>query len=334
MKGTGQLGNRVTLRLPAPAKLNLCLHVTARRADGYHELETLFQLLDFGDEIELQVTAQSGVRRIGDVAGVAEDDDLSVRAARLLAAHCDCSAGARIKVYKRLPMGGGLGGGSSNAASVLVGLNQLWKLGLNEDELAGLGLRLGADVPVFVRGHSAFARGIGEELQALSLPEQWFVVLRPPVHVETAVIFASPSLTRDTPHLKIAGFPGNLDTEDGLDSFWARTRNDCEPVVRTLHPPVAATLDWLAGHGPARMSGTGACVFARMRSREAAEEVLEALWMESDPHAGGKATGRLAPGGVEGFVARGVNRSPLVDAMQRAAQGRAQGDGCAAPDGA
>lgn len=308
----------VALRLPAPAKLNLCLHVTARRADGYHELETLFQLLDFGDEIELEATARAGVERMGEVAGVAADDDLGVRAARLLASHCHVRAGARIKIHKRLPMGGGLGGGSSDAASVLVGLNQLWNCGLNEDELADLGLRLGADVPVFVRGHSAFARGIGEELQALTLPEQWFVVLRPPVHVETAIIFASPSLTRDTPHLKIPGFPRNLDTEDGLDRFWARTRNDCESVVRALHPQVAATLDWLAGHGPARMSGTGACVFARMRSREAAEEVLAAVRVVAQSSA--DAAARPALRGVDGFVARGVNRSPLLDAMQRIAQ--------------
>jgi 4-diphosphocytidyl-2-C-methyl-D-erythritol kinase len=311
-----------TLRLPAPAKLNLYLHVTARRADGYHELETLFQLLDFGDEVELSVAEAPGVRRIGDVPGVPIDDDLSVRAARLLAAHCQYEGGAQIKVTKRLPMGGGLGGGSSDAASVLVGLNDLWKLGLSKGELAQLGLRLGADVPVFIHGHSAFAQGVGEELRPLNLPQQWFVVLWPPIQVETAAVFASRSLTRDTPRLKIAGFPWHLHTENGLDKFLARTRNDCEPVVRAVQPQVAAVLDWLAEYAPARMSGTGACVFARFATRAQAQSVLDAanlsvnrelatdVQLDAD-----KGRGVSGCTGLSGFVARGVNRSPLAVAM-------------------
>ena len=311
-----------TLRLPAPAKLNLCLHVTARRPDGYHELETLFQLLDFGDEVELTATEEAGVHRVGAVAGVSENADLSVRAARLLAAHCNCRGGARIRLRKRLPMGGGLGGGSSDAASVLVGLNYLWRLGLEVEELARLGLELGADVPVFVRGHSAFARGVGEELRSVDLPKQWFVVLWPPIQVETGAIFASTALTRDTPHLKIEGFPWGLHTENGLSAFWARTRNDCEAVVRALQPRVAAALDWLAEYGPARMSGTGAGVFARFGTRDEAERVLERLRRDMDEELDfrGDCGGAQPLAGLQGFVARGVNRSPLAVTMDEIAQ--------------
>ena len=291
---------RTTLRLPAPAKLNLCLHVTAQRDDGYHELETLFQLLDFGDEVELAVTAEPEIRRIGDVAGVSEEEDLSIRAARLLAEQSKPNYGAQIRIDKRLPLGGGLGGGSSDAASVLVGLNYLWKLGLREDELAALGLQLGADVPIFVHGYSAFARGVGEELHAVNIAPQWYLVLWPPIFVSTGAIFSSSTLTRDTSHLKIGGFPWNLETEAGLERFWARTHNDCEPVVREREPAVAATIDWLANYAPTRMSGTGACAFARFSTREEAEGVLGRL--EQAP----QASGRLG-----GFIARGVDCSPM-----------------------
>jgi 4-diphosphocytidyl-2-C-methyl-D-erythritol kinase len=355
LSGTGQMGhaNSTTLRLPAPAKLNLCLHVTGRRADGYHELETLFQLLDFGDEVQLTLMQGPGVRRIGNIPGVEEEADLSVRAARLLAAHCQCRRGVNIRLSKRLPLGGGLGGGSSDAASVLVGLNELWELGLHKDELAQLGLQLGADVPVFIHGHSAFAQGVGEKLRRVSLPQQWFVVLWPPIQVETSAIFSSASLTRDTPHLKIAGFPWNLHTKNGLDGFWARTHNDCEPVVRALQPQVAATLDVLARYGPARMSGTGACAFARFAEEDEAHRVLEdvrlglvkglgkglgkglARGLDREPAKGlhngpaaerrfeaGKGDGAQWPPGLNGFVARGVNRSPLAVAMDTVAQRR------------
>jgi 4-diphosphocytidyl-2-C-methyl-D-erythritol kinase len=289
------------LLVPAPAKLNLFLHVTRRRADGYHDIETLFQLLDVGDEVSVTVTRAPGVRREGSVAGVPEDDDLAVRAARLLAAHCGVARGARLRVRKRLPLGGGLGGGSSDAASVLVALDRLWGLDLGVDALARLGLALGADVPVFVRGHSAFASGVGEVLRAVSLAPQWYLVACPAARVSTAQVFAAPSLTRDSTPLKIAGFPWAMETQAGLERVWRRTRNDCEPVVLAREAGVAAALRWLAAVGPARMTGTGACVFARFDARDAAERAL-----------------RGAPPGLHAFVAAGVDRSPLLAAMDAA----------------
>jgi 4-diphosphocytidyl-2-C-methyl-D-erythritol kinase len=288
------------LAVPAPAKLNLFLHVTGRRADGYHELETLFQLLDVGDELLIEATRAPGIVRARDLAGVPEAQDLTLRAARLLAEHCGVRRGARLTVHKRIPMGGGLGGGSSDAASVLVALDRLWGLQLGVEVLARLGLRLGADVPLFVRGRSAFASGVGEVLRPVALAPQWYLVLCPPVQVSTARVFAAPSLTRDTPPLKIRGFPWDLDGQAGLERVWQRTRNDCEAVVRAFEPGVARLLDWLASRAPARMSGTGACVFARFTQHEAAEHALAAV-----------------PAGVKGFVAAGVDRSPLLDAMQR-----------------
>lgn len=293
-----------TLLLPAPAKLNLFLHVTARRADGYHAIETVFQLLDVGDEVGVTRTREPGVRREQDLPGVPEDADLSVRAGRLLAAHCGVRCGARLRVDKRLPMGGGLGGGSSDAASVLVALDRLWDLHLGVDALARLGLALGADVPVFVRGHSAFACGVGEELRAVSLFPQWYLVACPRAQVSTAQVFAAPSLTRDTAPLKIPGFPWAMETQAGLERLWQRTRNDCEPVVRVREPAVAGALEWLAGLGPARMSGTGACAFARFSQRADAECALLG-----------------APPGLAAFVAAGVDRSPLLAAMDETRHG-------------
>ncbi len=287
-----------TLVLPAPAKVNLFLHVTGRRADGYHRIETVFQLLDQGDEVAITVTREPGVRRAGTVPGVTEEADLTLRAARALAAHAGVAAGAAIALRKRLPLGGGLGGGSSDAATVLVGLNRLWGLDLGTDVLAALGLALGADVPVFVHGHSAFARGVGEELHPVLLAPTWYLVVTPAVAVSTETVFGSDSLTRDTAPLKMRSFPWGLGSQAGVDRLWARTRNDCEPVVRAARPEVAAALDWLSGHGPARMTGTGASVFARFRDRLVAERALA-----------------QAPPGVTAFVARGVDRSPLLDAV-------------------
>lgn len=268
---------------PAPAKLNLFLHITGRRPDGYHELQTVFQFLDYGDRLSFTPRDDGRVTRIGEVAGVAEADDLVVRAARLLQAHTGCKLGADITLEKRIPIGGGLGGGSSDAATVLVALNRLWRLDLAVDELASLGLQLGADVPVFVRGHAAWAEGVGESLQSVQLPEPWFLVVSPGCHVATAEIFRAPELTRDCKPIKlcdfIAGAGGNV----------------CEPVVRARYPEVDQALSWLAKYGPARMTGTGACVFVPFDNEPAAKAVLLML-----------------PDKWQGFVAQGLNLSPLM----------------------
>jgi len=294
------------LTLPAPAKLNLFLHVTGRRDDGYHRLETLFQLLDHGDRIELEADGEPAIRRCGELPGVAEDADLTVRAARLLARRAGVRRGARIRVHKTLPMGGGLGGGSSDAATVLLGLDRLWQLGLGLDALAELGLELGADVPLFVRGRSAFARGVGEQLEPVAIAPSWYLVVRPRVSVSTAAVFGAASLTRDTPPLTIRGFPWGIGSHRGLDRLLARTRNDCTAVVRGLAPAVASAESALAALGPVRMTGTGACLFVRFRERAAAEDALAAVGLDT----GG--------GGLEAFVARGVDRSPLHAALDAA----------------
>jgi len=271
---------------PAPAKLNLFLHITGRRADGYHELQTVFQFLTFGDWLYFDLQEAGGVRLSGCPAGVPEGRDLAVRAARLLQETAGISAGVAIYNDKRLPVGGGLGGGSSDAATTLVVLNRLWNLGMDTDSLAGLGLRLGADVPVFVRGQAAWAEGVGEILTPVSPPETWFLVVVPPVSVSTADIFSDVELTRDTPRMKIA------------DLLAGGGRNDCEAVVRQRYPEVAAALDWLGAFSPARMTGTGGCVFAAFESEAQAQAVADQL-----------------PDNLSGFVARGVNRSPLLAAM-------------------
>lgn len=277
----------ISLTLPSPAKLNLFLHIVGRRQDGYHELQTLFQFLDHGDDLTFTLTPnQPGVRLAGAMAGVADNDNLILRAARALAEWAtDNPPGVTISVTKRLPMGGGLGGGSSNAATTLLGLNHLWQLGLGEEELAAIGLRLGADVPVFVRGFAAFGEGVGERLQPASPPEDWFLVLKPACDINTGKIFSEQGLTRDTPRIKIApAFEGDA----------SRYRNDCEDVVRKLYPEVNRSLDWLAQFGPARLTGTGACIFGRFPTESAARIIWESK-----------------PSGVTGFVAKGVNISPL-----------------------
>ncbi len=271
---------------PAPAKLNLLLHITGQRADGYHELQTLFQFLTFGDWLYFDLRSDAEVQLSGEPAGVAAADDLTVRAAILLKQSTGCSSGVSIYNDKRLPSGGGLGGGSSDAATTLAVLNKLWKLGLSLDELAGLGLRLGADVPVFVRGQAAWAEGVGEILSPVSLPEPWFLVVHPQVSVSTANIFSDPGLTRDTPRTKIP------------DPLAGVGKNDCEAVVRRKHPEVAAALDWLNAFAPARMTGTGACVFAAFESEAAANVIAGQV-----------------PARWSSFVARGVNLSPLRQAL-------------------
>lgn len=246
---------------PAPAKINLFLHVTGRRPDGYHLLQTVFQFVDWCDWLDFAVRDDGAVVRRTELPGVAPDADLVVRAARRLQAHAGCRLGATIGVHKELPMGGGLGGGSSDAATVLVALNALWDLGLSAAELATIGLELGADVPVFVLGRSAWAEGVGELLVPCPQAETAIVVVVPDCAVSTARVFGDPDLTRDTPAIKMA------------DLSSSRTRNDCEPVTRRLYPAVGAALDWLSQYAPARMSGTGACVYALFDDPEQAQAV-------------------------------------------------------------
>ncbi len=268
---------------PAPGKLNLFLHVVGRRPDGYHLLQTAFQFIDLSDELRFWKRPAGVIERIGEVPGVPADLDLSIRAARLLAARAKNGVGVAIEVRKLLPIGGGVGGGSSNAATSLVALNLLWGLDLQPDELARLGLSLGADVPVFVRGFAAWAEGVGERLTPVEFPEPVYLLIRPDVSVSTAQVFGAAELTRDSPVLTIRGFL----TTGG--------RNDCEAVVRRRFPEVAEALDWLGSHAAARLTGTGSCVFAAMPDEESARAALEAL-----------------PRRWTGYVVRGLNRSPLV----------------------
>ena len=271
---------------PAPAKLNLFLHVIGRRPDGYHSLQTVFQLLDYCDELTIEPTADGAIRRPEGAAGVAAEDDLVVRAARLLQAESGCGRGAEIRVHKRIPVGGGLGGGSSDAATVLLALNQMWRLHWPADRLAALGSRLGADVPVFLHGHSAWAEGTGGQLTPVELPAAWYLVVCPDCAVSTAEIFAAAELTRDSPETTISGF------------LSAGGRNDCEPVVRRRYPAVGAALDWVdarTSRGRARLTGTGSCVFAAFGSDAEARAALEGL-----PHR------------WTGFVARGLAESPAL----------------------
>jgi 4-diphosphocytidyl-2-C-methyl-D-erythritol kinase len=281
---------------PAPGKLNLFLHVVGRRPDGYHLLQTAFQFIDLADEIRFWARPPGVIERLGEVPGVPADSDLVVRAARRLAAHLETGVlGVAIEVTKRLPLQGGVGGGSSDAAAALVGLNELWGLGLGDDELAALGLELGADVPVFVRGRAAWAEGVGEQLTPIDLPEPVYLLVRPDATVSTAEIFKAPELTRDSPTLKIRDF------------LTAGGRNDCEPVVRRRFPAVAEALDWLGRFAPARLTGTGSCVFAAMPDEAGARAALQQL-----------------PARWTGYVVRGSNRSPLIArlALERDGAGR------------
>lgn len=283
------------LSLPAPAKLNLFLHVTGRRADGYHDLQTVFQLLDYGDTLDFETTTEPAIVLNPSLPGVPDADNLIVRAARLLQTATGCRRGARIALHKCLPLGGGIGGGSSDAATTLLALNRLWELNLSLDELATLGLQLGADVPVFVRGRSAWAEGVGERLQPVALGSRNYLILVPPCSVSTARIFSHEALTRNSSPITIAAFL----REGG--------RNDCEPVVRKLYPEVDFALDWLSKFsspqresslGRPRMTGTGACVFATFATRAEAEAVARQL-----------------PAGYGGFVAQGVDVSPTHQAL-------------------
>ena len=261
---------------PAPAKLNLFLHVNGRRADGYHLLQTVFQLVDHGDLLHFQLRADTAIVRVTDVPGVAHDADLIVRAAHSLQAayvlrHGRLPAGVDIRIDKRLPMGGGLGGGSSDAATTLMALNRLWQAGFGRAQLMALALPLGADVPFFIFGETAFAEGVGEALQAVAGPDCWYLVIEPGVAVPTGAIFCAESLTRDTKPVKITDFSRHLANRDGLSGFG---RNDLQSVATRLFPPVAEAVDWLGAYGEARMTGSGACVFCAFSDQAQADAVL------------------------------------------------------------
>ncbi|MDH2247698.1 4-(cytidine 5'-diphospho)-2-C-methyl-D-erythritol kinase [Pseudomonas sp. GD03855] len=279
------------LTLPAPAKLNLMLHIVGRRADGYHELQTLFQFLDHGDELSFSPREDGEIRLHTELPGVDHDSNLIVRAARLLQHESGCPQGADIHLLKRLPMGGGIGGGSSDAATALLGLNHLWQLHLEEDQLAELGLTLGADVPVFVRGRAAFAEGVGERLQPVELPEPWFLVIAPQVSVSTAEIFADPELTRNTPAITVRSL------------LAGGGHNDCQPIVEKRYPKVRNALSLLNKFVPASMTGTGACVFGSFPNEGEADKVRRQL-----------------PDTLPSFVARGRNVSMLHRCLEKLAQ--------------
>ncbi|SEQ94830.1 4-diphosphocytidyl-2-C-methyl-D-erythritol kinase [Azotobacter beijerinckii] len=280
------------LILPAPAKLNLMLHILGRRADGYHELQTLFQFLDHGDELGFAVREDGEIRLHTEIPGVPHDGNLIVRAARQLQRQSGCRLGADIWLEKRLPMGGGIGGGSSDAATTLLALDRLWQLGWSEDRLAELGLALGADVPVFVRGRAAFAEGVGERLQPVELEEPWFLVVAPQVTVSTAEIFSDPELTRNTPAITVRSL------------LAGGGRNDCQPVVEKRYAEVRNALNWLNKFVPARMTGTGACVFGSFPNRDDADKVARQL-----------------PVTMPGFVAQGRNVSMLHRRLEALARG-------------
>jgi 4-diphosphocytidyl-2-C-methyl-D-erythritol kinase len=262
---------------PAPAKLNLFLHVTGRRPDGYHLLQSVFQLIDKGDTLHFDLRADGRIVRTTEVSGVPAEQDLIVRALRALQAeyekrHGRRPAGIEVAVEKRLPMGGGLGGGSSDAATALMAANFLWQAGLSDAELMAIGLPLGADIPFFLFGQTAFAEGVGEALQPVDGPDCWYVVIEPGVSVPTAAIFTAPDLTRNTKAIIIADFLGRQTDQKDLIGFG---KNDLQDVAVRLFPPVAEAVEWLSGHGAARMTGSGACVFCAFSTEQEAERVLE-----------------------------------------------------------
>ncbi len=277
-----------TLSLLAPAKLNLCLKIIGRRNDGYHLLQSLFQLLDFGDTLHFSLRDDSEIVLHTPFDGVAPADNLIVRAACALRDATNTHTGIDIHCDKHLPMGGGIGGGSSNAATTLLALNHLWQTGLSADALSEIGLGLGADVPVFVRGRTAWAEGVGEKLTPVEMPEDWFVVIHPGVSVATREIFSHQQLTRNSRPIKIAAF-----LEQGAG-------NDCENVVKSLYPEVKNALDWLSQFAPAQLTGTGSCLFARFADEASARDVFS-----------------NRPASYSGFVARGVNVSPSHSALNQ-----------------
>lgn len=281
---------------PAPAKLNLLLHITGQRTDGYHELQTVFQFLNYGDELRFQPRSDAKIQRVQNIEGIPADEDLVVKAARAMQQACARQQGVDIYLDKKLPMGAGLGGGSSDAATTLHALNRIWACGLSNDELAEIGVKLGADVPVFVHGFSAFAEGIGEQLTPLELEQPWYLVITPDIHVSTAAIFGDLELTRDCPAIKICGLS---------DSGWD---NVCLPVVTKHYPKVAEALEILGQYGEARMSGTGASVFAAFETEAEAQRVRASLR---------ESTKSAIPESWKDFIAKGVNISPLQEQLNR-----------------
>ena len=275
-----------TLSLPSPAKINLFLHITGQRSDGYHNLQTLFQLLDFGDKLVFRSNRSGNIKINENIDGVDEKNNLIFHAATLLQKSTGCDLGCTIDLTKNLPMGAGLGGGSSNAATTLVGLNALWKCGLTANQLSDLGKTLGADVPVFVHGESAFAEGIGDILTPLTLPQRWFLVITPNCHVSTREIFSNPQLTRNSSPIKIRALSG------------VEFRNDCQDVVSKLYPAVGTVLQWVENFSAPLMTGTGASVFCSFDSKSEAQQVLSKM-----------------PKQWSGFVAKGVNRSPVHEQL-------------------
>ena len=278
----------LSTRWPSPAKLNLFLYINGRTENGYHELQTLFQFVDHADELTIQANDSGEITISPEIEGVPLKDNLIWKAATALQRFANCSYGAHIDLHKILPMGGGIGGGSSNAATALVALNYLWQTNLSDDELAKIGLALGADVPVFVRGFSAFAEGVGEKLSPAHPDEKWYLVVRPNVSIATADIFGHPDLTRNTP---------KRDLETLLNK---PSVNDCEKIVRMLYPEVDKQLSWLLQYAPSRLTGTGSCVFAEFSSQNEANKVLEQL-----------------PDNVSAFVAKGKNISPLYETLAK-----------------
>lgn len=277
-----------SLTLPAPAKLNLFLHINSRRPDGYHNLQTLFQLLNHGDELSFATTAGTDIDFSCSDPELQNPDNLVVRAAKLLQSQTSQPLGAKIHLHKRLPAGGGIGGGSSDAATTLLALNHLWQLQLPQQTLLVLARQLGADVPVFVFGQSAFAEGVGEQLQAVDLAGNWYVVLAPACHVSTAEVFSHKGLTRDTPVIKVAA------------SLEHGTQNDCQSLVCELYPPVKSALNWLGQFGQAKLTGTGACVFIAVKDEHEANTIFN-----------------QRPTELNGFVARGINQSPVLNMLPK-----------------
>jgi 4-diphosphocytidyl-2-C-methyl-D-erythritol kinase len=288
------------LNCPAPAKLNLFLHVNGRRADGYHLLQTVFQLVDHGDTLHYTLRDDTALRRATVLAGVPEQSDLMIRAATLLQAEVLRRTGALprgvdIAIDKVLPMGGGLGGGSSDAATTLMALNRLWNAGLDRQQLMALGLPLGADIPFFIFGETAFAEGVGEALQPVAAPQCWYVVIEPGVQVPTAAIFSSEHLTRATPVIKITDFSRHIENHNDLGGFG---QNDLQHVAMNLFPPVAEAVEWLSAYGDARMTGSGACVFSAVATEEEADAVLA-----------------TAPSKWKTWKARALKRHPIIDML-------------------
>ncbi|WP_218642671.1 4-(cytidine 5'-diphospho)-2-C-methyl-D-erythritol kinase [Colwellia sp. UCD-KL20] len=286
------------ISFPSPAKLNLFLHVVGQRPNGYHELETVFQFLDYGDTIELSVNNSNTIELLTPIEGVNNSDNLIFKAAKLLQNQTKCNLGVQIKIHKILPMGGGLGGGSSNAATILLALNKLWDINLPTNQLTELGLSLGADVPIFIKGFAAFAQGIGEVLTPISPTEYWYLVSKPSCSISTQDVFGSPELVRTTPKLLLNENINNQDIDLQIETY----HNDCETIVIKNYPKVANLLAWLIEYAPSRMTGTGACIFSRFNSKNEAKKVQSTL-----------------PEGIESFIAKGINQSPLIDAIKNLA---------------